>query len=71
MKSAILLALLSLSLNAFAVDEVEVNVDDIAMYCEEQAQLAGIEDVNDLDLYLKDCIASFTSKHSETGEPGQ
>lgn len=69
MKSAILIATLFLSVNlAYANDESQVEIeempvqgDDIAIYCDEQAQLADIVGTDEKREYMRDCVASFTT----------
>ena len=66
MKIAKLLVPLALiaSLNiAYAEDETADEAanenSDVSIYCEEQAQLAGIEDSNESAQYIQECIDSF------------
>ena len=58
MKLAALLAILSLSaaLNmAYATE----NEEDTNAYCNEQAEMAGIEDAGEKAQYMNECIDSF------------
>lgn len=68
MKIAISLAILSfiLSFNAVhAADDMAADRDNIAAYCGEQAELAGIEAVNEKKQYLQECIDSFGVQEAE------
>ncbi|MCW9014520.1 MAG: hypothetical protein OQL06_12115 [Gammaproteobacteria bacterium] len=61
MKLAVYLAALSLTATlgtAFAVDMVNAD-DDIPGYCNEQAELSGIEDMDEKTQYIQDCIDSY------------
>ena len=72
MKPAILLAILTLTMNiAYANDESAEAGNTSAMYCEEQAQLAGIEDTDEKLEYIQDCIASFTAQSEISPEDNQ
>lgn len=62
MKFAILLAFLSLSSifnTVYATEEDAMISDDIAAFCDEQAQLAGIEDADEKMQYVQECLASY------------
>ena len=73
MKFAILLALLSLNsiFNTAYATEGEASVsdditissisDDIAAYCDEQAQLSGIEAAQEKAKFTKECIDGFAA----------
>ena len=62
MKLALLFAILSIStfnaVNA-ADEEVDYNITDYALYCDEQAQLAGIEDAAEKSEYIRECVQSY------------
>jgi len=61
MKFAVLLAVLSSMIifnTAFAA-EANNDSNEIAAYCDEQAQLAGIESAAEKSRYIKECIDSF------------
>ena len=62
MKLALLFALLSIStFNTVNATDAEVNFDttDYASYCDEQAQLAGIEDAAEKREYIMECVQSY------------
>ena len=65
MKFAALIAILSLTaLNTAYATEVSSSEDDTLAYCNEQVQLAGIEDANEKAQYVNDCIESFATPSS-------
>ena len=69
MKLAILLALLSLSsiLNTVYANEENASVgDDTAAFCDEQAQLAGIEDADEKRQFVKDCMESYGASSGDS-----
>ena len=69
MKFAIFLALLSLNLtlnSAYANEEDTSLVDDIVAFCDEQAQLAGIEDSQEKAQYTKECRDSYGVQSGDT-----
>lgn len=35
------------------------NNEDVQIYCTEQAELSGIEEMNEKDRYIKECVESF------------
>lgn len=59
MRTASLLILLSLTASISTV-YAEEGADDVNAYCTEQAQLAGIEDADEMRQYIQDCIDSYT-----------
>jgi hypothetical protein len=61
MKFAVLLAVLSSTITFNTVFAAEANNDsnEIAAYCNEQAELAGIENAAEKSRYIKECIDSF------------
>jgi hypothetical protein len=62
MKLAISLAfLLSATVlnTVYASEEMTSGNIDVPVYCEEQAQLAGIEEANEKNQYIQECIDSF------------
>lgn len=67
MKLALLFAILSISaLNTVNAAEVDLNTNDYASYCDEQAQLAGIEDAAEKSEYIRECIQSYTTPTDDT-----
>jgi len=68
MKFAVLLAVLSSTImfNTAYAAEATNDSNEIAAYCDEQAQLAGIEDAAEKSQYIKDCIDSFGVPSGET-----
>lgn len=61
MKFSVYLAVLSLTATlstAYATD-MPNQEDEISGYCKEQAELAGVEDMNEQAQYIKDCVESF------------
>ena len=65
MRTALLLILLSLTASMSTVYAEEGSPDDVNAYCTEQAQLAGIEDADELRQYIQDCIDSYTAPAGE------
>lgn len=67
MKTATLLILLSLTASASTVhaNESATSLEDYNAYCTEQAQLAGIEDVDELKQYVQDCVESYAGPAGE------
>lgn len=67
MKTAALLLLVSFAtaISTVSADELPSRNDDYKAYCTEQAELAGIEDVNELKQYIKECIESYTGGAGE------
>lgn len=60
MKLALLFVILTLSsFNTIYATEADNSSNDYAFYCDEQAQLAGIEETTEKNEYIKDCIESF------------
>ena len=62
MKITTLLALLTLSSifnTVYATEEDFRSIDDYATFCSEQAQLAGIEDGDEMNQYIKECLESY------------
>jgi hypothetical protein len=53
------LALITSFQIANAEEETADATSDVSVYCEEQAQLAGIEDSNESVQYIQECIDSF------------
>ena len=68
MKFAVLLAVLSSTITFHAAYAAETANDsnEIAAYCDEQAQLAGIEDASEKSRYIQECIDSFGTPSGET-----
>jgi hypothetical protein len=66
MRSAILLFLLTLTASISTVYAEDSSVgDDVTAYCTEQGQLAGIEDTDELNQYVQDCVDSYAMPASE------
>lgn len=65
MKFAVFMVILSsitltgAAIAAEAEIEAENKNDDYAAYCNEQAELAGIEDAGEKSQYINECIDSF------------
>ena len=59
MKLALLFAVISLSISSFTNAEEVSDNDDYVLYCEEQAQLAGMEDTNEKKDYIDECLESY------------
>ena len=68
MKIARLLILLSLtsSFSTAYATETSTENDDVIVYCNEQAQLAGIEDQAELKQYVQECVDSYTIPAGES-----
>ena len=68
MKIAELLAILSLSavLNVAYATEMESADNDNVAYCNEQAEMAGIDDAQEKKQYVEECVESFTAESGET-----
>jgi hypothetical protein len=69
MKFVMLLALLSLGSIANTVSAEEENAgvgDDVADFCNEQAQMAGIEDNDEMAQYIQDCMDSYGLPSGDT-----
>jgi len=63
MKFLALLAILSLSTtfgSAYAT-ETDGEADNVFEYCNEQAELAGVEDATEKEAYIADCIDSYAT----------
>ena len=63
MKFLALLAILSLSTTfstAYAA-ETDGETDNISAYCNEQAELAVIEDIVEKEIYISECIDSYAT----------
>ena len=67
MKNTILVILLSLTaaISTVNAEETSAGIEDYTVFCTEQAQLAGIEDENDLKQYVKDCLESYVGPAAE------
>ena len=67
MKHTILVILLSLTaaISTVNAEETSASVEDYTAFCTEQAQLAGIEDEDDLKQYVKDCLESYVGPAAE------
>ena len=51
--------------NTVNANELSANMDDYKTFCTEQAQLAGIEDENELKQYVEECVESYTGPVGE------
>ncbi|MDH5765335.1 MAG: hypothetical protein OEZ38_04895 [Gammaproteobacteria bacterium] len=73
MKFVTLLAVLSLTtvLNPVYATEMANADDDIVSYCNEQAQLAGIEDAAEKAQYVNECIESYEVPAADYQQQGQ
>jgi len=67
MKNTILVILLSLTaaISTVKAEETSTGIDDYKAFCTEQAQLAGIEDENELKQYVKECLESYVGPTGE------
>ncbi len=67
MKTSALLLLVSFAtaISTVNADELSTSIDDYKAYCTEQAELAGIEDANELKQYIKECVESYTGGAGE------
>ena len=61
MKLIQLLAALSLSLTLYTANAADKDAyeDDYITYCTEQADMSGIEDAEEKNVYIRECIESF------------
>ena len=66
MKNTSLLAMLALmmTMNIAHAEESTAQVD-YKEFCNEQAQIAGIEDAEELKQYVKDCLESYIGPADE------
>jgi len=73
MKLFELLAAVSLSLIVYAANatEMESAENDYRAYCEEQANLSGIEDAAEKSAYIKECVESFEAPSTDAPQPDQ
>jgi len=73
MKLVQLLTVLSLSLTLFTANAADTDSaeNDYKTYCEEQAEMSGIEDANEKSEYIKECIESFTVPSGDTSNQDQ
>ncbi len=69
MKLPLLFAIIFISafntVNA-AEAEIDLYTADYASYCDEQAQLAGIEDAAEKSEYIRECIQSYAMPTDDT-----
>jgi hypothetical protein len=68
MKIAESVAILSLVLvlnAAHASDEMAGDSVNVSAYCEEQAELSGIEEANEKKQYMQECIDSFAVQEGD------
>jgi len=73
MKLVELLAVLTigLALNSAHATEAEDAGSDYAAYCTEQAELNGVEDANEKQNFIDECIESFEGTPDGTPQPDQ
>ena len=72
MKFSALLAILSLTMAFNTASATEMaGADDDLSYCNEQVQLAGIEDAEEKNQYVKDCMDSMGTPQGDYQQPGQ
>ncbi|MDH5471917.1 MAG: hypothetical protein OEY87_03185 [Gammaproteobacteria bacterium] len=72
MKFATLLAILSLTATfntAYATQDA--GNEDAMAYCDDQAQMAGIDDAEEKKQYIQECVDSFGSTSGDYQQPGQ
>jgi len=72
MKIAESVAILSLMLvfnTVHANDDMTGDSVNISAYCEEQAELSGIDNTNEKMQYIQECIESFAVQETEA-QPG-
>jgi len=62
MKFSAVLAILSLASAFGSAYAAEAEGDNVNAYCEEQAQLAGIEDNVEKQEYVKECVESYATQ---------
>ena len=67
MKHTILVILLSLTaaISTVNAEESSAGIEDYTEFCTEQAQMAGIEDEDNLKQYVKDCLESYLCPAAE------
>jgi len=67
------LAVLSLSIVFFNANanDMEAAENDYKIYCTEQAEISGIEDVAEKESYVKECIESFMMPSGDVPEQNQ
>ena len=73
MKYAALIALLFLNttFNTVYAAEMPDGSVDAAAYCDEQAQMAGIEDADEKSQYVKECVDSFGAPSDGSQTPNE
>lgn len=67
MRTVTILFILSLTAStstAYAQEEYSSG-EDIAAYCSEQGELAGIEDASELSQYVQECVDSYAMPEAE------
>jgi len=69
MKFSTLLVSISLITPFYAVhatEDMTDNSNDVTAYCEEQAQMASFEDVNESTQFIQECIESFSLQSGDS-----
>lgn len=66
-----ILALTTILNTTYAADEMTSDNDETYTYCNEQAQMSGIEDVDEKNQYIKECIESLGSPGAPSGDAQQ
>ena len=66
MKNKLLVIMLSLmAISTANAEDSSASVEEYTKYCEEQAQMAGIEDENEYKQYVRDCLESYVGPVDE------
>ena len=60
-----------LLLNNANANEGQSTDDDYATYCNEQADLSGVEDAGEKNIYIKECIESFEGDSGDAPQADQ
>lgn len=63
-ESVAILSLVLVSNAVYAVDEMADDSVNISAYCEEQAELSGIDNPNENMQFIQECIDSFAVQES-------
>jgi hypothetical protein len=71
MKISAVLAILSLTTAFGSAYAAETDGDNVNAYCEEQAQLAGIEDSVEKQEYMKECVESYATQEDGDKPAGE
>ena len=67
MKNTVLVIMLSLTaaISTASAEDSSASIEEYREFCREQAQMAGIEDQDDLKQYIKDCLESYVGPVDE------